>query len=241
MMLMAIPSSSPGETYRPPAADTFEIRQGWPSDDALKTRLDFVRAMKWLVEEDDNDRYDGIPETYHFTKRTGEGVLATMRLTQVPSIQESLSYGMLADSEAFQAAVAAKQTIVSDGQLWDLTRLCFPTDNSQSSAAIENGMVELFGMGEYISKLQAEEDEKIYWMFTTTPWMMRFFNDHGIECEQLGRGRLANTDGTPETTLFCKVDVRSAVKKLADDQTHQATYEALQRGAREAQAVYVYA
>lgn len=236
-----VTSPSPGETYVPPANDTFEIRQGLPPDDALEARLEFVRAMKWLAEEDDSDRYDGIPETYHFTKRTGEEVLATMRLTRVANIQESLSYGMLADNEAFQAAVAARQDAVSDGQLWDFTRLCFPTDGSQSSATIESGMVELFGMGEYISKSQATEDEKIYWIFTTTPWMMRFFDDHGIECEQLGRGRLANADGTPETTLFCKVDVRDAVEKLASDQDHQATYEALQRGVKEAQAAYVYA
>lgn len=241
MMLMAI-LSSPGETYRPPADDTFEIRQGLPPDDALQTRLEFVRAMKWLAEDDDSDRYDGNPQTYHFTKRTGEGqVLVTKRLTRVQNIRESLSYEMLAGNEAFQAAVAARQEAVADGQLWDLTRLSFPTDGSQGSAAIENGMVELFGMGEYMSKSQAEADEKIYWIFTTTPWMMRFFDDHGIECERFGRGRLANVDGTPETTLFCKVDVRSAVDKLAGDEDHRATYEALQRGVGEARAAYVYA
>lgn len=238
-MVMAIPSS-PGETYRSPTEGTFEIRQGVPPDDALQTRLEFVRAMKWLAEEDDSDRYDGAPETYHFTKRTEDGqVVATMRLTQVANLQESLSYEMLAANEGFQAAVAAKQPAVSDGQVWDLTRLSCPVDGSHDSVAIEEGMIELFGMGGRITKSQAEENGTIYWIFTTTPWMMRFFHDHGIECEQLGRGRLENIDGTPEATLFCKVDVRDAVERLAGDPDHQATYEALLRGEQEAWLAHV--
>lgn len=240
MMLMTILHS--GEIYVPPV-DTlaFEVQQGEPPMDVLEERLRFVRALKWLPEDhvDDSDRYDNTPETYHLTRRAEDGrVLATMRLTKIENIKESLSYEMLHGNQELQEVIAGQQSTVADGELWDLTRLSFPLDGSQQSARIDDAMVELFGMGEYISTLGAGEKGAVYWIFTTTSWMKKFFDDHGIEYQMLGQGALTNADGRPEKTLFCSVDVRSAVATLKDDPVHQLTYAALGRGMEEARRLY---
>lgn len=214
----------------------FEIQQGYPPDDTLDLRTQFVRMLNWLPSEllektRDVDRYDNTPATSHFAKRgEDDTLLACMRLTPVDSIVGSLSYEMLAENPEFQQAVAAHQSSVADGKLWDLTRLCFSLDKNVDRAEVEDAMIELFGMGHYVSTCDENSDREVQWIFTTTPWMVRFFDNHGIAYERLGEGLLTNTDGSQHTTLFCRVDVRSAVAALEADPRHEHTYRVLQTG-----------
>lgn len=233
------------ETY-PPVWNSFEIERGIPPEDVLELRRDYVtRVMKWLPPEkhlDDSDRYDGLANTYHFTRRADDGsIIATMRLTEVEAIESSLSYEMLRENEHFQEVVSQKQAVVNDGRLWDLTRLTPAVDGRHDAEVIGSGMVELFGMAEHISTSHAQDSEKVYWIFTTTPWMMRFFAANGIETEEFGRDKLTNADGRLKDTLFCKVDVYAAVAALSASPEHQATYHSLKKGIEGAEVSHVYA
>lgn len=230
----------------PATNDNLEIRRGSPSDEVLAERLTFVKAMRWFPDDfdDDRDRYDTHLGTYHFTKysvdQTGErSVIATMRLTNVEDIEGSLSYAMLADNPGFQDAVRERQNSVEDGKVWDLTRLVFSMDGKQSTESITESMVELFGMAVEASTGREYEADKVYWIFTTTPWIKKFLDANGIQNEVLAQGMLPNSDDDEENTLFCKVDVYGAVESLRTSDSHQDVYGWLVKGIEEAKRSYV--
>lgn len=225
-----------GELYTRRVAD-FEISQGEPPLDVLEERLDFVRGMRWLDNSDDTDRYDLRDDTYHFVQRDDSGaVIAAMRLTAVDSVEDSLSYEMLAANEQFQAAVREGSNGEVDGELWDLTRLIFPLENRHDSETVKGAIVQLFGMAARVSAgrdILSEQD--VTWIFTTTPWMLRFLNQTGVQSKVLASDRLPDVDGKLNTTLFCKVDVASAIETLRVSEKHRDTFRLLLKGVAEAE------
>lgn len=235
MMFMILQA---GEYYIPtPGFEAFDVQEGAPSEDILAARLKFVKDMKWFGDSysSDEDGYDRLPNTYHFARRSEEGeILATMRLTQVESVESSLSYGMIAGNPGFQESVR-KEGEALEGHIWDLTRLVSPLEKLRTPE-VREAMVEMFGMAARVSAGAVERaEENVYWVFTTTPWTLRFFHDTGIQSRTLGEGRLLDMDGKPKTTYFCLVDVAAAIEALKADNEHQATYELLKIGAGEAE------
>ncbi len=213
----------------------FEIMRGIPSEDLLGGRLHFVREMKWFSDQydDDQDRYDVHEDTYHFVRRDAYGsILASLRLTLVGGIDESLSYEMVAKYPEFQSVVGDCLEIVSTGAVWDLTRMIFRHSDGPNSMAVRSALVELFGMAARVSAGQVECPENgVYWIFTTTPWTLRFFRQTGIESRTFAAGRIPDIDAKPRTTFFCVVDVASAIEALRISEKHQDTYQCLRRGA----------
>ena len=219
----------------------FEVERE-PSDAVLDLRREFVvDEMNWLPKEhiDDRDRYDNPGTTYHFTKRAETGaVLASMRLTPVDSLDQSLSFEMIAANQEFQSAIRAKQGDVGDGKLWDITRLVHPLDGSQSPSAVSDAIIELYGMAAGVSAGHVDDaKEDVYWIFTTTPSVLRFFNQTGIKSHTLAEGRLPDSDGKQRTTYFCLVDVAEAIGQLkaSTDERYQHTYDLLRVGAEAAE------
>lgn len=226
-----------GELNMPPKND-FEIRTT-PSEDVLDARLDFVKDMEWFDDQhvDDRDRYDAEGRSFHFTRRKGDEVLATMRLSSVESIEESLSYEMISANSVFQESVlGAAEEVMGEGDIWDLTRLVHPLDGRHDKVDVEEAIVELFGMAAQVSAEQATED-KVYWVFSTTSWALRFFRGVGIDLTVLASGKLPDAEGRPRVAHFCVVDLASAAELLKD---HDVSYGQFMNGARMAETESVY-
>ena len=231
-----------GEFYRHRVSN-FEVRRGRPSEDTLEERLRFVKRMRWFPEEfrDDTDRYDMREDTYHFTRRDENGsIITAMRLTPVEDIKTSLSYEMMGANLGLQAAAARSQEVLKDSALWDLTRLVFPRDGSHGSEEIEDAMIEMFGMAARVSAGEIDGPRHdVNWVFTTTPWILRFFQKTGIQSTVLALGKLPDIDGRGKTTYFCQVNVASAIEALSEQHIH--TLARLKKGANEAEKGLMYA
>lgn len=240
-MLMIPPM---GEFYTHANHD-FDIRRGMPPEDVLSERLRFVKAMRWFPSDfhDDWDRYDNETSTYHFARRDDSGsIITAMRLTPVESAEDSLSFGMVGANPGMQEAVSGNHQVFTDSKVWDLTRLVFPLDTSHDPKVVQNAMIELFGMAARVSAGELDHpDQDVHWIFTTTPWIIRFFKKTGIEHKILASGKLPDIDGMEKTTLFCAVDVAAAIESLSVSEKHGDTYRHLQIGAREAETGVVYA
>lgn len=215
----------------------FEVRRGEPSADVLEVRLAYVQQQGWHKNEDDRDRYDGAAKTYHFSRRLdGGNISTTMRLTAIDRVEESLSFSMLAGNDSLQQQALERLPDLEDKEVWDLTRLCVSNEGKGDMATTSAQMIELFGMAQYVSSRECEEGKAPYWVFATTPGMMRFFEYNGIGVEELAKGELIDAQGDAETTSFCLVDVYGVVDFLSTSKNpvHAQTYQCLERGFREA-------
>lgn len=189
----------------------------------LGLRDRFVRDMGWLkgVErQDDSDRYDEESAgSLHFYTKNDRGLLeASMRLTPVASIDESLSVEMLAGSpEALEGYYQYREELrdlSQRGNMWDLTRMVHPLDGSVEPEAIMAGMVKMIGAG--ISACHTHHaTEPPVWIFTTTIAMEQALNNLGIKHDVVAGGKLSADDS--EDSLFCVAKPLDALYYVQDN------------------------
>ncbi|MEO7126355.1 MAG: hypothetical protein ABI034_09540 [Nakamurella sp.] len=180
--------------------------------------------MGWLDDlVTDHDTYDDTDHTLYLVRSAdapnevpSPTIRAGLRITQVGSFYESLTWNMLASNAGNQADIISnnfalisdinRQAVESAVGLWDITRLVCPLDDSVSKLEVIQSIYELLGMAMY--KTVVEPDADPVWMFLTTPTMKRLFEMSGIECTVLFAGHVTDTDDYD--SFLCVARPRSA-------------------------------
>lgn len=212
-------------------------------------RLDFVVGMGWLPDaESDLDAYDADPGTHHFatvSPRLSETVTGGMRLTRVGSVQESLSWSMLNEAMADDASarvgksgeslVTFLDTAASYGDLWDLTRLVAPLDGSITSEEARDNILMMVGAAFSASCGQAEDPERVQWLFTVTREMKVALDRLGIRSVALTKGRIRPEDKSD--AYFCVVNPLEDMQYIHRNPGYEHTRDMVMRGLQKASAL----
>lgn len=197
-----------------------------------QVRADFVRAMDWFPddpERDDTDRYDSDPRTLHFASfepGTSRSLVASMRLTQVDSLEQSLSWEMLSSNADMQRTVLSQQLAggeavgsalderATKGGLWDLTRLVYPLDDKADKEMLLGGLMEMCGAGLALTDPAEGElaDDTLTWVFTATPTVKLALDFLGVENQVLSKGKVSAHDR--KESYFCIVHPVSAFSRI---------------------------
>lgn len=212
----------------------------------LSFRAKFVDAMGWNTETADElpfalnwleqdgyerirkevDRYDLLDETRHLllTERDQPEPIASLRLTKVNSVEESLSWSMFEGaSEPMQAWAYAHEDgatmrsladAARGGKLWDLTRFVSPVDRQIDADRLVGGMLELFGAGYGTVRNECPESERedIKWMFTGTKLLVLALEHTGIQFDIVARGKISSNDHGK--SYFCVVRPEAGVRYI---------------------------
>lgn len=218
--------------------------------DLVKLRTDFVVAMGWreAVNADgsryvDGDRYDSDPHTLHTALRDPESgdIKAALRLTQVDSLEGSLSYSMLDGNKIMQQKLMLHDVdaqglspaedlnaAAEREELWDLTRLVSPLDGSVNIEDIKDSMLEIFSYSLARTTPDFEESDP-RWIFLTTS-KLRFMLDYmGIEHEVLVSGKVSDDDD--DESHFCVVKPVKALKSIFEHpEGRERAHDRLQMG-----------
>lgn len=187
------------------------------SDAVFSLRDAFVREMGWRPSEE-RDPYDDDGRTLHYATVKNEQVAASMRLTPVDAFEDALSVQMLqGDLAAAQAAREFGATIrgkVSQGEVWDLTRVVAPSDDSVSQHAILAGLCEIFGAA-YVDTHSDTSD--VVWVFTTTRSMKLALEHLGIAHETIASGHLSDKDReSGAESFFCVTSPGEAFRRVLE-------------------------
>lgn len=198
-------------------------------DEYLQLRLRYVKAMGWLPGiETDRDWYDDDAGTRYFVRMAEQAtdehlvISAGMRLTQVASLSESMTWGMLTLADEMRAAVSdgypglmesLDAVAADDAQgLWDLTRLVVPLDGSVPGTEALQSVYEVFGMALQSTMIEPGTDP--VWVFLTTKKMKRLFDSSGIRFDTVVCGRVSPTDA--EKCYLCIVRPRYSFGHMGD-------------------------
>lgn len=193
--------------------------------DFLANRLTFVKGMGWTPEAvTDEDRYDVDPSTAYILRSDAENTstfIAGMRLTEVDSLENSLSWHMLdgapeikeaaRNNEAEFARILAAQ---ERGELWDLTRLVPALDGRLMStpSAMKDSILDIIGGG---MRLTAQgEGTDPAWVFVTTPTMLKFLTKIGVRTTTLATGKVSFHDN--QVSHLCVAYPRYALDTVRD-------------------------
>jgi N-acyl-L-homoserine lactone synthetase len=178
-------------------------------DRILELRHRFVNDMGWLRDierHDDRDRYDDLGAgSLHFYTENNQGALeASMRLTPVHKLSDSLSVEMLQNCTEAREGLARHSgdlaAACEKGNVWDLTRMVHPLDGSVKPEAIMAGMVQMIGAGIRANEIHMPEQPPT-WIFTTTIAMEQALQNLGIKHDVVASGVLS--EGDVEESLFC--------------------------------------
>lgn len=172
----------------------------------LELREKKVIELGWRTPEqqqNDDDDYDADPSTAQFIFKNQAGeVTGGMRLTPRESIDQTLSWSMLAS-----VPETAKQTVT--GPVWDLTRLIISDERIPNPMDRLSACAELFGAGfAYIKQLTGEDNPA--WVFTVGRDFFKSFKRFGIEFTEI--------EGTeqPDGSLLCFAYPKDRTKFLED-------------------------
>lgn len=207
----------------------------------MDLRHKYVTEMGWLDDiGSDHDIYDDTDQTLYLVRsqdgpsdRLADGtshvVRAGLRITQVGSFYDSLTWSMLAANPGTQADIIAdnfvliseinRQAAANGAGLWDITRLVCPLDGSVSKLEVIQSIYELLGMAMYKTVVEPGDDP--VWMFLTTPTMKRLFEMSGIECTVLFSGHVSSTDDYD--SFLCVARPRSAY--MAVKNSHRSAHK----------------
>lgn len=258
--------TSPGDIEAAFKYDDIEISWGDSNPEALKglkdLREDFVTALGWFERpHDDTDRYDENPNTLHlalYDNSNAEAerrqIAAGMRLTQIGSVEDSLSWSMLERNPLMRLeahehidknglnSIQELNRVAADGNLWDLTRMVNPLDGSVKPEKIVGAMVELIGMG--IAKTSRRGEKKDFddlaWLFITTPSMKNALDHLGIENEVVARDYVS--EGDKDVSYVCYAKPADALREVYQgkdaDLKYLFTQENVAKGLSKADAVF---
>lgn len=227
--------------------------------------IDFTSELPWLKDLDEHGRsdvdfYDTLDSTLHFllTDRENDEIIAGLRLTQVPSVEESLSWSMFKDnSDIVRQAYDHKDDDGADtisklneaaqrGNVWDLTRLVNSVDGNVDIAKVMAGMMELFGTGYGAIRKQTapEEQADVRWIFNGTEMIKAALEHLQVQFDVVAQGQISKKDvdqnGRPVKSYFCMVKAESATQYIynhADERNFVFPHKHLDNGLRKANAI----
>ncbi len=236
----------------------------WTPDESQQL-FDFSKELPWLNELDERGRsdvdfYDTLNSTLHFmlTDHENGQIIAGLRLTRVPSVEESLSWSMFkGNSDIMQQAYSHTDgdgigTLVKlneaaqRGNVWDLTRLVNPVDGTVDIAKVMAGMMELFGTGYGAIRKQTspEEQDEVRWIFNGTEMIKAALEHLQVQFDVVAQGQISKKDvdqnGNPVKSYFCMVKAESATQYIYDHANEREfvfPHEHLDNGLRKANAI----
>ncbi len=165
----------------------------------LTIRHEFMARKGWRTPEAGEwDEYDETPETAHVVLY-GEGgrLLFGMRLTPIDSVDASMSWRMVADSNIHEQVTEHERTLAPlpvEG-LWDLTRLV-PGEHIRSEESHE-AIPRLFHEG--LMHCQKQGDANPAWVFALDKVTHRWLTSQGVAVSILGRDHVG---ADKQETLF---------------------------------------
>lgn len=207
-------------------------------------RVTLVNRMGWLGEiTEDWDAYDRTNETIACVKTKpsengGITFVAGLRATHTPTVEESMSFGMLSGSAAMQQEILTKTATdpdiaeaIAKGKLWDITRQVVQLDGSVTMQEFEEGTAEAFGAA--VAATCPEDDPATVWVFAATQSLKCLLARSGVDMSILTKGAASPDDATNGiTTYFIAVKPGPVLTTLASAQKvrHAAFYEGLSKG-----------
>lgn len=199
----------------------------------MRERVKYVNKMGWFKEprEYDDDVYDLFERTRYILSPTynRDGTLRQlggMRLTQVPSFTNSLTWSMLRNNpELEESALRDNQHVIDlasqaalKGKLWDLTRLVVSGGGSDSLRA--KTVFELIGTG--LAETCEDLDYGTVWYFFTTQEFQKFLTDAGILHRVMAR--IGTGEHGKEDSILCITRPAIALEHLRVSQNKREQY-----------------
>ncbi len=164
-------------------------------------RTDYVLQEGWPIHDGgiDIDELDQDMTTHYVIAHTNR-VIAGMRMTRTPSIQQSLSYRMwdnAVDRAEFEEACRASKEVidtVNKNEIWDITRLITESNilalkQPRSRALSRVGLFKILARG-----LSVSDTNDAWWVFTTTERMMKFMKKNGFDVTVVATLKISETD-----------------------------------------------
>lgn len=212
-------------------------------EDLIKLRTKFVTLIGWFeplnadgTEFIDGDRYDNDERTVHIADRNiDDGRLKTgLRLTQVDSVEDSLSYSMFEDNDEMIHGLTTHVSVdeyggvyrtIDDlneagknGNLYDLTRLVNAFNKTMTLEQIQDSMVKIFAYGAAVTSPDRTADAKAHyqnlhnvrWVFTSTEFLVDQMTKMGLEYEVITHARISEKD--TQDSYFCTVKPMQALR-----------------------------
>ncbi len=185
-------------------------------------RTDYVLQEGWPIDDGgiDRDSFDQDPTTHYIVAYTNR-VVAGMRMTNVASIEESLSYHMwdnAVDKISFKDSLKNSKSLlnkVNSGEIWDITRLVTESNilalkQPRSRALSRVGLFKILARGLSISTA-----DDAWWVFTTTERMMGFMQKNGFDVTVIATLKISSTDDSLSSLCIVQpaVVARSLKKK----------------------------
>lgn len=170
--------------------------------DFMDTRYQFVRLKGWLPGAlDDYDRYDQDPDTSYALRANPENdaeMFAGMRLTRVPTLESSLTWGMMAGNSLMQDTTLNNEEAMREireaearGSLWDLTRLVVDLDGHVGISELDDVVLDVFGAGIAASRDGGVEP---LWLFLTEKPILNYLHRLGINVSVINVNKVTPTD-----------------------------------------------
>ncbi len=226
--------------------DTLNASQRYLHRLYMRERGRYVQAMGWFASEqrpDDADAYDMYERTRYilspsYGKDGSLRQLSGMRLTQVPSFKNSLTWSMLRTRQDLEADILQANQVEIDsanraakeGKLWDLTRLVVSEGASLRGRATM--ILELIGAG--LGDTCPDLSSDAFWFFFTTKDFQEFLTSAGIQHRVMAR--VTMKEGEAESIL-CITQPAVALEYLrnSENKREQYAYRVIER-ARQARS-----
>lgn len=154
-----------------------------------RSREEFVRNKGWMPRRlSDLDRYDAVDmNTLSFVDTTKDGkIISSLRITEVNQAENCLSFEMVAPGTYEELSEDQRSRLdgaAQDGELYDITRLLPPEDESISSQDYLASIVKLFGYAAHHTAFKP--DKSPIWICATEPRFRSFLTRLGIPSEVL--------------------------------------------------------
>ncbi len=217
----------------------FVDSQNWRTNtvDELPFALQWLDSPDWARERLEVDQYDVMDETYNLLLSEWDTpeAIASLRLSRIGSVEESLSWSMFNGAGDWMKAQAQRHDdgrtmeylneIAKDGKLWDLTRFATPVDRAVEPDRLVGGMLELFAVGYGMMRNEIPEEVKeqrddIRWIFNGTKLLVMALEHTGIQFDVIAKGKINRDD--QGKSYFCVVKPEEGLRYL---RTHADEFE----------------
>lgn len=180
----------------PEVARRLTMQSVKPGSDAFiewtQARLNYMKKRRWISQdaEDDLDFYDATSSTEHILAYDDRGqMLIGMRLTPVDSIEQSMSWGMVRETEIGDEV--RQNGGLATGAVWDLTRLVpGPHPHRERNAARD--IPALFDEG--LKYCRTLGDNNPTWVFVLDALTEKWLRGQDVRVEYLAQPQKINGD-----------------------------------------------
>lgn len=204
-----------------------EVSRYFAPQAVMDLRKEFVRKKLWLGpnHRDDKDRYDGTLATLHlWVQDDDDSPLASMRLTKIDTIGDSLSVEMLRSNPAMSQE--ASQFLMNEPtQAWDLTRLVTNEKQQKQRETVE-ALLGMIGAG--IANTRTGESAKLKWIFIVEEPLKQLLDALGIISDVITQGKISHNDELD--SVLCIADVEQLLRNVQGDDAFAFTREHVERG-----------